>query len=117
MHVNLLLSSPLAQEFTLAHFQVGSEGRSEGVFARVARLLVSPFRLAATILRRRAAIVHLNTSLNPRAYWRDLVYMLVARLCGASVLYQVHGGALPHEFFRGSGAFTAWLRMTLRLPD
>ena len=117
MHVNLLLSSPLAQEFTLVHFQVGSEGRDEGALARAVRLLSSPFLLAAAIVLRRATIVHLNTSLNPRAYWRDLVYMTVARLCGASVLYQVHGGALPREFFRGAGVLTAWLRITLRLPD
>ena len=117
MHVNLLLSSPLAQEFRLVHFQVGREGRNEGALARAARLLISPFLLAATIVVRRAAIVHINTSLNPRAYWRDLLYLIVARLCGASVLYQVHGGALPHDFFRGSRVLTAWLRMTLRLPD
>ena len=117
MHLNLLLSSPLAQEFTLVHFRVGSEGRNEGALARAARLLISPFMLAATVLLRRAAIVHLNTSLNPRAYWRDLAYMIVARLCGANVLYQVHGGALPHEFFNDSGLLTAWLRITLLLPD
>src|SRR5207302_2375256 len=28
-------------------------------------------------------------------YWRDLVYTVVARLCGARVLHQVHGGAKP----------------------
>lgn len=117
MHLNLLLSSQLAQEFTLVHFQVGSEGRNEGMLARLARLLISPFVLAAIILVRRAAIVHLNTSLNPRAYWRDLVYMAVAKLCGANVLYQVHGGALPHEFFGWSRVLTAVLRGTLLMPD
>jgi glycosyltransferase involved in cell wall biosynthesis len=117
MHVNLLLSSQLAREFTLVHFQVGSEGRNEGLLARAARLLLSPFMLTATILVHRAAIVHLNTSLNPRAYWRDLAYMIVARLCGANVLYQVHGGELPHEFLGKSRVLTAFLRASLLIPD
>ena len=116
-HVNLLLGSRLAEDFSLIHFQVGSQGRHESGAARWGRLLASPFRLAAAVLGRRAAIVHVNTALNARAYWRDLVYMVVAKLCGARLLYQVHGGALPGAFFGGSRLLTAFLRTTLRLPE
>ena len=116
-HVNLLLESALADDFELVHFQVGSEGREEGALARLLRLLVSPFGLAATIVFRHASIVHLNTSLNPRAYWRDLAYLLVAKALGARVVYQVHGGALPRRFFAGRAALTRFLRWTLALPD
>jgi len=116
-HLKLLFASRLANEFSLVHFQVGSEGRSESAMARLARFLTSPLRLGATILSRRVAMVHLNTSLNARAYWRDLVYLIVAKICGARVLYQVHGGALPQQFFRGGRAPSAFLRWTLRLPD
>ena len=116
-HLNLLFGSRLADQFSLVHFQVGSEGRTEGGCARLVRLLVSPFSLALAILARRATIVHLNTSLNAGAYWRDLAYLAVARLCGARVLYQVHGGALPQQFFARSRVLTAFLRGTLQLPD
>jgi glycosyltransferase involved in cell wall biosynthesis len=116
-HVNLLLGSRLADDFELVHFRVGSEGREEGALARWLRLLASPFALALAILARHAAIVHLNTSLNPRAYWRDLAYLAVAKCCGARVLYQVHGGALPQDFFARSRLLTAFLRATLRAPD
>jgi glycosyltransferase involved in cell wall biosynthesis len=116
-HLNLLLASRLADEFSLVHFQVGSEGRAESGTGRLVRLLASPLSLAAAILARGAAVVHLNTSLNFRAYWRDLAYLLVARLCGARVLYQVHGGALPQRFFPRSRILTAFLRWTLRVPD
>jgi glycosyltransferase involved in cell wall biosynthesis len=68
------------------------------------------------ILARGAGIVHLNTSLNVRAYWRDLAYLVVAKLCGARVLYQVHGGALPQQFFARSRVLTAFLRGTLQMP-
>src|SRR4030088_1963628 len=115
-HLSLLLSSRLAEEFALIHFEVGGEGRNEGAPGRAARLIVSPFRLAAAVLAQRAVIVHLNTALTLRAYWRDLAYAIVARLCGATVLYQVHGGALPQACCRGHRLLTAFVRATLRLP-
>jgi glycosyltransferase involved in cell wall biosynthesis len=99
-HVNLLLGSPLGEAFDLRHFQVGA----------------SPFRLLAEIVRGDAAIVHVNTSLNRGAYWRDLMYVAAAKLCGAKVVYQVHGGALPGDFFQGSFLSNA-LKKTLRWPD
>jgi glycosyltransferase involved in cell wall biosynthesis len=116
-HLNLLMDSTLGDDFELVHFQVGSEGRDEGPMARFARLLASPFALFATILFRQVAIVHINTSLNARAYWRDLAYLLVAKLLRARVLYQVHGGKLPHQFFDGRPLATRFLRWTLGLPD
>lgn len=116
-HLNLLFASQLAEEFSLTHFQVGSEGRGEGRIGRWLRLALSPLALAATILARGVPLVHLNTSLNARAYWRDLVYLVVAKLCGARVLYQLHGGALPQQFARAGRAGAAFLRKTLQLPD
>ncbi|MGQ0547633.1 MAG: glycosyltransferase family 4 protein [Betaproteobacteria bacterium] len=114
-HVNALLGSGLGAEFALEHFQVGSEGRREGALERCWRLAASPFALAAAIVRRRAALVHVNTSLNARAFWRDAAYLLVAKLCGARVLFQTHGGTLG-EFAAGrvSGPL---VRALLRLPD
>ena len=108
-HVNSLLDSRLAGEFALEHFQVGSEGRAEGAAARWWRLALSPFTLAAAVLRRGAAVVHLNTSLNAKAWWRDLAYLLVAKACGARVVLQVHGGALD--------GFVFGLRAALHWPD
>ncbi len=114
-HVNLLLGSPLAAEYALAHFQVGSEGRSESAPAKLLRLAASPFQLAAEIVRLDAAVVHINSSLN-KAYWRDLMYLAVARLLGARVVYQVHGGDLPLAFCRN--AFSRrFLKATLAAAD
>ena len=114
-HLNLLIESSLGSGYELVHFQVGSEGRSEGSLGRLWRIATSPLALAAAIARRRPSIVHLNTSLNPGAYWRDLAYLLTAKLCGARVVYQVHGGKLPQRFLGRVGA--AFLRATLKLPD
>jgi glycosyltransferase involved in cell wall biosynthesis len=116
-HLNLLFASRLAGEFSLAHFQVGSEGRTEGRLGLLVRLLVSPISLALAILMRGVAVVHFNTALTARAYWRDLVYLIVAKICGTRVIYQMHGGALPQQFFGRSRALTGFLRGTLLLPD
>lgn len=115
-HVNLLLESSLGDEFEMIHFQVGSEGRDEGGAARLLRLLASPFLLAAAIVFRHASVVHINTSMNTRAYWRDLAYLVVSRMLGARVVYQVHGGKLPEDFAKGALG-RAFLRWTLRLPE
>ena len=116
-HLNLLMESALGDDFDIVHFQVGSEGRDEGAIGKAIRLMVSPFFLAASIIFRHVAIVHVNTSLNPKAYWRDLVYLLISKALGARVVYQVHGGKLPRKFFARSPVLTSFLRWTLGLAD
>lgn len=113
-HLNALFGSRLAAHFDLRHFQVGSEGRSEGALGKLWRFLTSPLALGASILRHDAGIVHINASLNAKSYWRDLAYLLVAKLCGARVVYQVHGGSL-RTF---GGAFgRRFIHWSARLPD
>lgn len=109
-HLNLLFGSELARRFELRHFQIGSEGREEGRLGTLARLVASPFQLAAAFARSGAEILHVNTSLSPKSYWRDLLYVAVAKLCGARVVYQVHGGSVADLWQPG-------LRATLRWPD
>ncbi|HEX6733896.1 MAG TPA: glycosyltransferase family 4 protein [Azonexus sp.] len=115
-HLNLLFASELARRFRLSHFQVGSEGRRENAPTRLLRLLASPFVLAARLAGGQIDVVHVNTSLNRRAWWRDFAYMLVARLFGVPVLCQVHGGSLP-RFSAAAGFFAPLLHAMLRLPD
>lgn len=116
-HVNQLLGTALADEYEMVHFQAGSEGRSETAVGRWLRLAMSPFTLFATIVFRHASIVHINTSLVPKAFWRDLVYLLVAKLLRARVLWQVHGGALPQHFFKEGGTGSRFLRWALGVAD
>jgi len=116
-HLNLLLGSALAREFALIHFQVGSEGRDESAPGRFWRLLSSPLILALRILLANADLVHINTSMNPRAWWRDLAYLAVAKLSGARVVYQVHGGDLPQKFATVAHVPAGVLRFILMLPD
>jgi glycosyltransferase involved in cell wall biosynthesis len=116
-HVNLLMESALGHEYEMVHFQVGSEGRAEGAAAKFLRLALGPFALAATIIFRHASVVHINTSMNRKAYWRDIVYVAIAKALGARVVYQVHGGAFPAQFFAKSPMLTRFLRWSLGLAD
>jgi len=83
-HVQMLFASDLARDYELLHFQVGSEGRRENVLQKLMRFTFSPFHLALFLLRTGADVVHINASLDPKAYWRDLAYSIVASLLGRS---------------------------------
>lgn len=112
-HLNTLFASRLAEDFSLIHFQVGSEGRRENVLQKLVRFAASPVQLGLLLLRTGAGVVHINTSLDRSGYWRDLGYLIVARVLGRRVVNQIHGGALPQEFFEGNALLTWVLRRFL----
>jgi glycosyltransferase involved in cell wall biosynthesis len=116
-HLNQLFESTLSSRFRLIQFQVGSEGRVQSRAATLLRLITSPFAFAVCLVRTRPRIVHINTSLEPKSYWRDIVYLALAKAIGCKVIYQVHGGALPTEFCAGHRLLTALLRRVLSWPD
>lgn len=100
-HLNLLLNSSLASDYDFHHFQVGSEGRKEGKFQRLARFLLSPIELAWFLIRKRPQIVHINTSMDRKAFWRDLTYLFVTKTLGLKVVNQFHSGSSPDGLFKG----------------
>src|SRR5258708_16801685 len=79
-HVRMLFASDLTQDYDLLHFQVGSEGRRENALQKLMRFTLSPLHLALFLLRTGAEVVHLNASLDPKGYWRDLAYSIVPTL-------------------------------------
>ena len=52
-----------------------------------------------------------------RAYWRDSVLLLVAKLLRVKVLQQVHGGAMPAEMYPRHALRAALLKRFLRASD
>lgn len=116
-HLNQIFSSALAEEYTLVHFQVGSEGRNEGAAAKLIRILISPFVLMLIILRFKPDIIHLNSSLFRKAYWRDLAYIFVAKIFGCRIVWQMHGGR-PLNLFLGTNPLShLFFRWSLNLPN
>jgi len=115
-HLRQLLQSDLARDFDIRHFQVGSEGRREHGLARAVRLFASPWALGRQLARFKPQVVHINTSLDHKAFWRDALYLLVAKAMGTRVVCQVHGGAAL-RFAAGLGVFRFTFKWLLRLPD
>jgi glycosyltransferase involved in cell wall biosynthesis len=116
-HLNELFESDLGESFCLRQYQVGSEGRVESRLDMLLRILVSPFELAARLLREGSDIVHINATLSGKGYWRDLAYMSVAKLLGRKVIFQVHGGPFAQSFFARTRVPPALLRLTLSFAD
>ena len=115
-HLNQLLDSTLSRQFNIIHFQVGSEGKKESWPRKLLRLASSPFVLALRIIYFRVGIVHLNTSLDPKAFWRDTIYLIVAKLLGPKVVYQIHGGALA-KFTARYSVLVPLIKRILHIPD
>ncbi len=116
-HLNQLFSSSLVRQVDLLHFQVGSEGRDEGLLGKLVRFLLSPFCFALRIFVTQPHIVHINTSLEQKSFWRDVAYLIVAKVMRRKVVYQVHGGALPAEMFPRNRLLTWFLGHVLKVPD
>ena len=118
-HMRNLRASPLAAEFELVRFETGSRGAEspatdEPRLAMLWRLFTSPFRLAAVLLARQPAIVHLNTSVDAKGFWREIPHLVVYRLLGVRVVYQIHGGTV--DGLAPRGAVRALARTVFRLP-
>jgi len=50
-------------------------------------------------MNNRPDIVHLNTSIRPYSFRRDILFLLIARIFGVKVLFHIHGGFLD-EFLK-----------------
>ncbi len=116
-HLNQLLQSHLVDEFNFIHFQVGSQGRNETSIQKAMRFVLSPLQLLWRIVQQKPQIVHVNTTMDNKGYWRDMVYLIIARSLGKKIVYQVHGGSLPQFFFKNNQWLSHLLRCVLGAAD
>jgi len=114
-HLNQILNSKLSKDFIIKHFQIGSQGRDESLFGRSLRVLISPIQLYIQLLFFRPQILHLNTSLEWKSFWRDYLYLLVAIISPAKTVYQVHGGNLS-AFVERHKIINIFIKRAFRLP-
>jgi glycosyltransferase involved in cell wall biosynthesis len=115
-----MLASPLAARFDLVHFECGSRGaespaKDEPIAAKLLRLSISPFTLMARIVRLRPQVVHINSALDHKAFWRDCVYLLICKLFARKVVFQLHGGSL--ELLCANNLVRRIVRGAFALPD
>lgn len=119
-HIRNLLNSPLKDRFDLIHFEAGSRGiespaEEESAIAMLRRLVVSPWALAWHLWRRRPMLVHINSAMDNKAFWRDCVYLGVCKVFRRPVVFQLHGGLLQSIC---PNRFAKWVvRRCFRLAD
>jgi glycosyltransferase involved in cell wall biosynthesis len=116
-HVRQLVDSPLRKNFRLRHFCTGGEGLREPPVARLWRQAITPFAFAHRLIREGRPVVHLNTALDRNGLVRDALLLLIARAARCRVVWQVHGGAAPADYFPGlsRGLFRALLKRADRV--
>lgn len=119
-HIRNMLASPLAERFNLVHFECGSRGaespaKDEPTPAKLLRLATSPFVLALRIVRFWPQVVHINSALDHKAFWRDCIYLLVCKLFGRKVVFQLHGGSL--KLLCANGIVRRVVRAAFGLPE
>jgi glycosyltransferase involved in cell wall biosynthesis len=116
-HLNQVFSSNLSEQFNLLHFQVGSEGRNESAIGKLGRLFLSPAQFFLRLAKCKPQIIHINTSMHFKSFWRDMVYFFIAYAMRKKIVYQVHGGQLPHEFLKHSRLLSRLLEKVLLCAD
>jgi len=116
-HMEQLLGSYLADAVELLYFEAGNNGMPESRLHALWRIAMSPLSFFAFLITQRVNLVHINTTMVPKAFARDAAYVLVARLLGRRVIYQVHGGALPERFVSERPLLNRLLRWVLNLNE
>jgi glycosyltransferase involved in cell wall biosynthesis len=116
-HLTQMFSSSLSADFRLIHFQTGSEGRRENRWGKLWRAIGSPVQLVAATARHRPRIMHINSAPEPKAFWRDAVYLVLAKSMGRQTVLEMHGSHLPGADDGRSRIRQAAIRRILRLAD
>lgn len=119
-HMRNMLVSPLRQRYRLVHFESGSRGtespaKDEPFIKKLSRIVGSPFALGWALWKNSPAIVHLNSALDQKGFWRDLAYLLVSKLFRKKVVLQIHGGSLADLCSRPGMKHA--VRAALSFPD
>lgn len=97
----------------IAHESCGNSRRpgERGLGARLRRILADYYGYCVKVSRSEVDIVHLNPSLQPRMFYRDFVYLWIARLLGKKVVVFFHGWdtGFEQKIDRQQGRIFRWL--------
>ncbi len=122
-HVDHLLRPPLRDQYSLAVLQTMSRKHgnetyeSENIILKIAQIGLDAFALIIFLSRKKPGLVHINSSFNSGAFWRDALYLLICKVFRKPVLMQYHGGRLD-EFLSGfTGPVKKVIIRILNLPE
>lgn len=98
-HINQLNDSSLSNDFLIDNFTVGSRRFDESKLSKLYRHVTSPALFAWKLIRFKVDIVHLNTSMDFKGFFRDAVFLIIAKILHRKVVLQLHAGLKPDVFF------------------
>lgn len=116
-HLKMLIYNNNLIDCEFHHFQVGGEGINESTTQKLIRYIKSPFDLFVRILKLRPEIIHINTSIDRKAFWRDFINFWISKTLSRKIIYQIHGGELPKNFICGNLILKYLFRKTLISAD
>jgi glycosyltransferase involved in cell wall biosynthesis len=61
--------------------------------------------------------MHINSAPDPKAFWRDAVYLILAKGMRQRTVLEMHGSQLPTDYASGNGVRQAVMRRILRLAN
>lgn len=99
-HMDHLIHGPLHRDFeifpmaTMSRKHGQPDYHNESIVRKCAQILSDAFKEIGMLLFKKPSLVHINSSFNTGAFWRDALYILIARLWRRPVFLQMHGGNL-----------------------
>ena len=121
-HVENLFHSSLKDAYSLIFIRTMSRKHGhpdyiiEKVWTKIFRILNDLSVLNRILLTRRPDLVHINSSLNTGAFWRDALYMLSCKLFRRKILLQLHGGHLNDFISCHPRVLVPLIRWILHMP-
>lgn len=118
-HIRTLFASPLSEEFSLFYHRVGGGEQRlvrENFLKRNLLRLLSPVGLAFRIIFQRPRLVHINNTFNFKGLLRDCSLVLIAKLLGRKVVFEMHGGH-PEKWLSRHPIMRPFVLAALRRAD
>ena len=121
--VQNFLKSPLKDKYILLSFRTMSKKQGtpeyfeEKVYTKVCRVIFDLSSFLIFLLKEYPQLVHINTSFNTWAFWRDSVYLVISKMFRKKVFFQIRGGKLNEFWNHSSYLIKCVIKQILLMPD
>ena len=94
-NIQNILKSPLREKYNFLNVNTMSrkygtqEYLKERIYSKLCRIIKDIFHFVTVLFREAPMLVHINTSFNRGAFWRDSVYLLVSKIFRKKVFFNL----------------------------
>lgn len=121
--VQYLIHSPVVEsvEFipvpTMSRKHGTSAYANEWKLLKIVRTINDMSVLIKVLMINRPHLIHINTSFNSGAFWRDTLYLIICRIFRKKIFLHVHGGQLADFMQKYPKPVRGIIRRILRIPN